>query len=134
MYNFYIHSTPNKSLVDADTGRVVGTFDRDGFLSADAIATACADPLISRVKATYPPHYAVCFTVWDGLASPIADATIRVGGKEMVTDSNGCAEVKLCAGSYAVTVEKDGFSSETDEIILEGNPIHATYRLSESEA
>ena len=133
MFNFYFHSTPGKRLIDADTGRLVGTFDKDGFLAADDIAAACAGPLIDRIQISHPPYFPVHITVWDGNALPIADASVTVGTETATTDADGCLTLKLLAGVYPITVSAEGYESEQDEISVEKNMLSATYSLTRAE-
>lgn len=135
MFDFYFHGTPGKRIIDADTGRFVGIFDQDGFLSSAEIAKNCATPLIGRMKACYVPHYPVYVTVWGPDVTPLSDVRVSVaGGGEKTTDENGTLRLCLIPGTYEVTVEKDGFETVSEQVTVGEGVCHLTFSLVLSEA
>lgn len=58
-------------------------------------------------------------TVKDEEGNPVKKAKIHIDNKTVITDNYGKSEIELKAGSYRITVEKDGYEKAEKEIQLE---------------
>ncbi|HCG35423.1 MAG TPA: hypothetical protein DER23_03660 [Clostridiales bacterium] len=131
MFDFYFRGVPGKKLIDADTGRYLGSFDASGYVSAATLAHSCATPLINRALNSMDVYYPVHVTVWNSSTKPIPNAWISKDGAEVnKTDACGCATLILPQGVYTLTVGGEGFEDETGEVTVNQSAVHATFTLS----
>lgn len=71
----------------------------------------------SGLRVTYADGIAT-LVIADPNGAPIRDATVTLGSQKGKTDRNGAVRFKIARGTYAVTVEADGFAPMTMEITL----------------
>jgi uncharacterized repeat protein (TIGR01451 family) len=68
--------------------------------------------------------YTASGTLKDNAGQPIANATVQIGDKSVVTDTNGNWEITgLANGEYTATATKDGIKFESQNLVVNGENI-----------
>lgn len=75
-----------------------------------------------------PETYDVSFTIDDG-TDPVNQASVQIGSTTKTTGSaGGCTFSELEAGTYTVTVSKDGYTTATESITVDET--HTSFTIS----
>ncbi|HPE17226.1 MAG TPA: PEGA domain-containing protein [Tenuifilaceae bacterium] len=76
-------------------------------------------------------HYNVLFRVTCGTRSPISDAVIFIEeiDEELITNSEGNANIDLQNGTYSFTVSKDGFETYSDSFTVNGEDVEVSVQI-----
>lgn len=82
-------------------------------------------PFAYLEAATPATDYAVTFTVKDNAETPVAikGARIDVNGAKRLTAADGTAVFNLRAGTYPVTIKKDGYATQSATVTVASTPV-----------
>lgn len=112
---------------DIDNGTYTITASKSNYTTETKTITVNGD---TEVEIELTPTRSVSFTVNDG-TDPIQSATVTIDGDETgakTTGSSGGCTATLSDGEHEVVVAKDGYTTKTETIIVDGE--HTSFTIS----